>query len=84
MPLKFKIHWRLNWIVCAIVFVVLAAVFCYRYFTVGVPVEDNWFQEVTKYLFMLIPLTVICWTICYGPFLMLSAYLAKKKEGKIK
>lgn len=79
MPLKFKIHWKLNWIVCAIVFVILAAVFCYRYFTIGTPVEPTWFEEVTKYLFMWIPLTVICWTICYGPFTLLSAYLAKKK-----
>lgn len=79
MPLKFKIHWKLNWILCAIVFVILAAVFAYRYFTVGVPVEDNWTQEVFKYLFMWIPITVICWTIAYAPFRALSSYLAKKK-----
>lgn len=79
MPLKFKIHWKLNWILCAIVFVILAAVFAYRYFAVGVPVEDNWTQEVFKYLFMWIPITVICWTIAYAPFRALSSYLAKKK-----
>lgn len=79
MPLKFKIYWKLNWIVCAIVFVILAIIFCIRYFNVGVPVEDNWTQEVFKYLFMWIPITVICWTILYAPFKAFSSYLAKKK-----
>ena len=79
MPLKFKIHWKLNWILCAIVFVILAIVFAYHYFTVGVPVEANWTEEIFKYLFMWIPITVICWTIAYVPFQLLSAYLAKKK-----
>ena len=79
MPLKFKIHWQLNWIVCAIVFVVLAAVFAYRYFVVGTPVEDNWTQEIFMYLFMWVPITVICWAVAYAPLNALSSYLAKKK-----
>lgn len=79
MPLKFKIHWRLNWILCAIVFVILAAVFAYRYFAVGVPVEANWTEEIFKYLFMWIPITVICWTIAYVPFRAWSSHLAKKQ-----
>ena len=79
MPLKFKIHWKLNWILCAIVFIILAIVFFVRYFTVGVPVEANWTEEIFKYLFMWIPITVICWTIAYVPFKLLSSYLAKKK-----
>jgi prolipoprotein diacylglyceryltransferase len=79
MPLKFKIHWKLNWIVCAIVFVILAIILAYRYFTVGVPVEANWTEEIFKYLFMWIPITVIGWVICYAPFRALSSYLAKKK-----
>ena len=79
MPLKFKIHWKLNWIVCAIVFVVLAIIFCIRYFNIGVPVEANWTEEIFKYLFMWIPITVICWTIAYVPFRAWSSHLAKKK-----
>lgn len=79
MPLKFKIYWRLNWILCAIVFVVLAVVFCVRYFTVGTPVEANWTEEVFKYLFMWIPITVVCWSVAYVPFRALSSYLAKKQ-----
>ena len=79
MPLKFKIYWKLNWILCAIVFVILAAIFAYRYFTVGVPVEANWTEEIFKYLFMWIPITVICWVIAYVPFKAWSSHLAKKK-----
>lgn len=79
MPLKFKIHWKLNWILSAIVFVILAIVFCHRYFVVGYPVEDNWTQEFFKYLVSWPPLTAICWTIAYVPFQLLSMYLAKKK-----
>ena len=82
MPLKFKIHWYLNFVVAAIVFIILAIVYCYRYFKIGYPVEDNWTQEFFKYLISWPPLTAICWTICYGPFVMFSAYLAKKKEAK--
>lgn len=79
MPLKFKIYWKLNWILCAIVFVVLAVVLAHRYFVVGVPVEANWTEEIFKYLFMWIPITVICWTIAYVPFRLLSSHIAKKR-----
>lgn len=78
---KRKIHWHLNWILCAIIFVVLAIVFCYRYFKVGYPVEANWTEEVFKYLFMWPILTAICWTIAYVPFRMYSGYLSKKRGG---
>ena len=75
---KKKIYWNLNWILCAIVFVILAAVFAYRYYSVGYPVEETWTQEIFKYLFMWPILTVICWTIAYVPFRALSSYIAKK------
>lgn len=76
---KKKIYWNLNWILCAIVFVILAAVFAYRYYSVGYPVEANWTEEVFKYLVMWPVLTVICWTIAYVPFRALSSYIAKKR-----
>ena len=79
MPTKFKIYWKLNWILCAIVFVILAIVLCVRYFKVGVPVEANWTEEIFKYLFMWVPITVVCWAIAYVPFRALSSYLAKKQ-----
>jgi hypothetical protein len=75
---KKKLYWMFNWILCAIVFVILAAVFAYRYYSVGYPVEETWTQEVFKYLFMWPILTVICWTIAYVPFRALSSYIAKK------
>lgn len=75
---KKKLYWMFNWILCAIVFVILAAVFAYRYYSVGYPVEENWTQEIFKYLFMWPILTVICWTIAYVPFRALSSYIAKK------
>ena len=75
---KKKIYWNLNLILCAIVFVILAIVFAYRYFAVGVPVEANWTEEIFKYLFMWPILTVICGTIAYVPFRALSSYIAKK------
>lgn len=78
MPLKFKIYWKLNWILCAIVFVVLAIVFAHRYFAIGYPVEETWTQEIFKYLFMWVPITVIGWVIAWVPFKALSSYLAKK------
>lgn len=78
---KKKIYWNLNLILCAIVFIILAAVFAYRYFAVGVPVEANWTEEFFKYLLMWAVLTVICWTIAYVPFRALSSYIAKKNGG---
>ena len=76
---KKKIYWNLNWILCAIIFVILAAVFTYRYFAVGVPVEANWTEEIFKYLLMWPILTAICWTIAWVPFKALSSYIAKKR-----
>ena len=76
---KNKIYWNLNWILCAIIFVILAAVFAYRYFAVGVPVEANWTEEIFKYLLMWPILTAICWTIAWVPFKALSSYIAKKR-----
>lgn len=75
---KKKLYWMFNWILCAIVFVILAAVFAHRYFAIGYPVEETWTQEIFKYLFMWPILTVICWTIAYVPFRALSSYIAKK------
>lgn len=75
---KKKLYWMFNWILCAIVFVILAAVFAYRYYSVGYPVEETWTQEIFKYLFMWPILTAICWTIAYVPFRSLSSYIAKK------
>ena len=75
---KKKIYWMLNWILCAIIFVILATVFYYRYFRVGTPVEDTWLEEVTKYLLMWPVLTAVCWTIAWVPFKALSSYIAKK------
>lgn len=76
---KKKIYWNLNWILCAIIFVILAAVFAYRYFKVGYPVEANWTEEVFKYIAMWPILTTICWTIAWVPFKALSSYIAKKR-----
>lgn len=76
---KKKIYWNLNWILCAIIFVILVAVFVYRYYSVGYPVEETWTQEIFKYLFMWPVLTVICWTIAWVPFKALSSYIAKKR-----
>ena len=78
---KKKIYWNLNWILCAVVFVILAAICAYRYFSGYAPIEANWFEEVMKYLAMWIPLTVIAWTIAYVPFKAYSSYLAKKRGG---
>lgn len=80
---KNKIYWNLNWILCAIVFIILAVVFIYRYFKIGVPVEANWTEEVFKYILMWPTITVICWGIAWVPFKMLSSYIAKKRGGAI-
>lgn len=80
---KNKIYWNLNWILCTIVFVILAIVFAYRYFKIGVPVEESWTGEIFKYLFMWPVITVICWVIAWAPFKMLSSYIAKKRGGAI-
>ena len=74
-----KIYWNLNWILCAIVFVILAIVFAHRYFAVGYPVEANWTEEIFKYLLMWPVLTVTCWTVAWVPFKALSSYIAKKR-----
>jgi len=76
---KQKIYWHLNWILAAVVAVILAAVFIYRYFTIGTPVEATWGEEIGKYLFMWPVLSVICWTIAWVPFKALSSYIAKKR-----
>lgn len=76
---KIKIYWHLNWILAAVVFVVLTVVFLYRYFSVGYPVEANWGEEIGKYLVMWAILSVITGVICYVPFRMLSAKIAKNR-----
>ena len=75
---KKKIYWMLNWILCAIIFIILAIILYYRYFKVGTPVEDTWLEEVTKYLFMWPALTAVCWVVFWVPFKALSSYIAKK------
>lgn len=76
---KNKIYWNLNWILCAIIFVILTIVFIYRYCVVGYPVEANWTEEIFKYLFMWPVITVVCWVIAWVPFRAFSSYLAKKR-----
>ena len=78
MVTKFKIHWLLNAVAAAVVFIILLAIFLYRYFTVGTPIEANWGEEIGKYLVMWPVLWAICCVICYAPFRALSSYLAKK------
>lgn len=76
---KKKIYWHLNWILAAVVALILGAVFAYRYFAVGYPVEANWGEEIGKYFFMWPVLSVICGTIAWVPFKALSSYIAKKR-----
>lgn len=76
---KKKLYWMFNWILCAIVFIVLACVLCYRYYVVGHPVEATWAEEVGKYVVMWVILTVGCWTVAWVPFKALSSYIAKKR-----
>lgn len=78
MDRKKKIYWLLNAVVAGVIFITLLCVFLYRYFAVGTPIEANWGEEIGKYLFMWPILWAICCTICYVPFRMLSAYIAKK------
>ena len=78
---KKKIYWHLNWILVAVVFVILTIVFLCRYFGVGYPVEANWGEEIGKYLIMWAALSVIAGTILYVPFRMLSAKIAKDRGG---
>lgn len=76
---KKKIYWHLNWIMAAVVFVVLAIVFLCRYFGTGHPVEANWTEEVLKYLFMWPVISVIIGTILWVPFKALSSKIAKNR-----
>ena len=80
---KKKIYWHLNWIMVAVVFVVLAIVFLCRYFGNGHPVEANWGEEVAKYLFMWPIISAIVGTILWSPFKMLSAKIAKDRGGEV-
>ena len=79
---KKKIYWQFNWIMAAVVVVVLAIVFLCRYFGVGTPVEKTWTQEVLKYLVMLTIISVIVGTILYVPFQALSSKIAKERGGE--
>ena len=74
-----KIYWRLNWILAAVIFVILAIVFAHRYLVVGYPVEATWTEEILKYVFMWPVLSVITGVVCWVPFRALSDYLAKKQ-----
>lgn len=76
---KKKIYWHLNWILAAVVFVILTIVFLCRYFGVGYPVEANWTEEVFKYLLMWPILSVIAGTILWVPFKALSSKIAKNR-----
>ena len=77
---KNKIYWVLNGILAGAIFLILLIVFLYRYFTVGVPVEANWGEEIGKYLLMWPVLWAICATIFWVPFKALSAKLAKEDK----
>ena len=70
----------LNGILAGAIFLVLLIIFLYRYFTVGVPIEANWGEEIGKYLLMWPVLWAICTVICWVPFKALSAKLAKEEE----
>ena len=76
---KKKIYWHLNWIMVAVVFVILAIVFLCRYFGVGYPVEANWTEEVFKYLLMWPVISVIVGTILWVPFKALSSKIARNR-----
>lgn len=76
---KKKIYWHLNWIMVAVVFVILAIVFLCRYFGVGYPVEANWTEEIFKYLLMWPVISVIAGTILWVPFKALSSKIAKDR-----
>ena len=76
---KKKIYWHLNWIMAAVVFVVLAIVFLCRYFGTGYPVEASWTEEVLKYLFMWPVISVVVGTILWVPFKALSSKIAKNR-----
>lgn len=76
---KKKIYWHLNWVLAAVVFVILTIVFLYRYFGVGYPVEANWTEEVLKYLFMWPIISVIAGTVLWVPFKAIAAKIAKNR-----
>jgi len=78
MTVQKKFFWKLNAIISAIVFIVLAIVFCYRYYAVGYPVEANWTEEILKYVVMWPALSIVCWGTFYVPVRAYSSYLAKK------
>lgn len=76
---KKKIYWHLNWILVAVVFVILTIVFLCRYFGVGYPVEANWGEEIAKYFAMWPAISVVVGTVLYVPFKALSAKIAKNR-----
>lgn len=78
MTVQKKFFWKLNAIVSAIIFVILAVVFAYRYYSVGYPVEANWTEEIFKYVVMWPAITIVCWGVFYVPIRAYSSYLAKK------
>ena len=80
---KNKIYWHLNWILVAVVFVVLTIVFLCRYFGVGHPVEATWTEEVFKYLFMWPAISVGAGTVLWVPFKALAAKIAKDRGGEV-
>ena len=80
MDKKRKIYWWLNLALAGVVFIVLLALFLYRYFAVGTPVEATWGEEIGKYLIMWPALWGVCAVICYVPFKALSAYITKLPE----
>lgn len=74
-----KLYWLLNVIVSLIVLVILTVVFCYRYYHIGTPINDNWSEELGMYLFMWLAISVVICGACYVPIRGLADYIAKKK-----
>lgn len=77
-----KIYWHINFIIAAIILLVLTIIFCYRYFVVKFPVNDNWTEEICMYLFMWLPICVVVCGACYAPIRALADKIAKNRGAK--